>query len=211
MQATHRPHPQESYRQMKSREESKMGGYKQHWGDLEKQEAGVYSEDVKNEVAPILRLEAWASMKTHPRQWGTATHGQCARLTVSVSLRELVTLWNSKDDQACVWSPLAILQDFCDVTWWHQGYDKISHALLNLKEMHLERYAKIINCVLSIHCQWHYGGTLAWKLTIMIHQELKVSMFWLSNRLYMMQIHDVRSDFTNIWVRVIWLINSNTA
>lgn len=179
------------------------GRYKQHWGDLEKQEAGVYSEDVKNEVAPILRLEAWASVKTHPRLWGTASHGQCAPLTVSVSLWELVTPWNSKDDQACVWSPLAILQDFCDVTWWHQGYDKISHALLNLKEMHLERYAKIINCVLSIHCQWHYGGTLAWKLTIMTHQELKVSMFWLSNRLHMMQIHDVRSDFTSIWVTAI--------
>lgn len=66
--------------------------------------------------------------------------------------------------------------------------------------MHLEFYAKIINCALSVYCPMNdiMLEHLTGKLTIMTGQVLKGIMFGLSNRLYMMQIYDLRSDFTNI-------------
>lgn len=155
--------------------------------------------------------EGWprASAQTHLRQRETATHSVLGS-PFQCLFHNCWTARNNKDGRAYVCSPLLygqlplLLIDHNEAI---RRYPRPSSILR--KETHLEFYAKVRNCALSIQLP-NDGTSLDWKLTITTSQEPKVRMFWLSSRSYMLQIHDVRGDFTNILVTVIWLINSNT-
>lgn len=137
-----------------------------------------------------------------PHQWLAVSHA------LAQSILCLLPPLNSNYGWA--WLFLSCTGIFCAIHWSCWVYYRIAYVFLNLtkSEMHLEFYVKIIFCAPSVCCSIMLEHSTG-KLTIMTSQVLKGIMFWLSNRLYMMQIYDLRSDFTNILVIVIWLISSN--
>lgn len=72
-------------------------------------------------------------------------------------------------------------------------------------------YVKTIHCAPSVSRPIIWCWNACWKTRTMTSQAPEGHNVWTVNRLFMMQICDFRSDFTNIMGTAIWLISSNVS